>query len=325
MKSAAALVCIVLLFFSMRTDGAVRITVEGTVPLDVNFLSINSEYNRICRALAPNRNPDPSPLKILYYSKAQKNTPQVSLPEWGGGGAVGCDLIVIPTDFKPFLQQSFSQITVHELVHVALCRTYRGLEIPRWFHEGAAMMLSGEISSQENIVISTAIFTSRLMPLASIDSVNGFGRGRADIAYSLSHLAVLYLTDNYGREALSEILKAARPTNNFWAGMYAVLGLTPGEFEQSVVKYITSRYSLVFLITDTYAWWLALALLFIAGYIVTRIRNRKRAEEMELQEQQEQLKLQTPKKPEQGKEKKVDGGEDEDDELEDWEIEEEEP
>jgi len=262
---------------------------EGRLPPEVNCLSIAAEYTRIYRKVAPLQRPDRSPLTIVYYAKTDTAAKKYALPEWGGGGTIGGNLIVIPTDFKPFLQQNFSQITVHELVHATLYRAYPGLPIPRWFHEGLAMMLSGELSFEENTVISKAVFFNRLMPLSSIDSVNNFSRARADLAYSESHIALLFLVDQYGMDIVSDCLIAARKKHDFWLGVYDVVGLTPREFEELSQKYIASKYKLLFVFTDTYAWWVCIVLLFIAGFIVTVRRNRKRLaamEEKELREQQ---------------------------------------
>jgi hypothetical protein len=269
--------------FSLYAD----ITFQGSIPPSINPAAINSEYFRIYRIIAPNQRPDKSPLKIIFFSKSFDAGLKSALPEWGGGGAIGDSLIIIPTDFKPFLEQSFPQITVHELVHIVLARAYPSVKIPRWFHEGAAMLLSGELSYEENATISKAIFFGRLMSLSSIDSVNFFNRGRADIAYSQSHLAVLYLVEQHGITLLSEILRATRKSRDFQSGLSDDLGLSLREFEDIVEKYIESRYKLVFFITDSYLWWLLIVLLFIVGFISTSLRNKKRAAAMEEAEQRE--------------------------------------
>jgi hypothetical protein len=258
-----------------------QIALEGSVPAGIGAPALVSEYYRIYRIVAPEKRPVKWPLRIIYFTKSHSHGTGFALPEWGGGGAIGDSLIIIPVDFKPLLEQSFPQITVHEIVHSVLSRAYPGLQIPRWFHEGAAMLLSGELSWEENATVSKAIFLGRLMPLASIDSVNSFKRGKADLAYSQSHLAALYLVDQYGMEVLPKILRAGRRSGNLYAGILEATGLNHREFEQAVVSYIASKYRLVFIVTDSYLWWGLIALLFIAGYIATKRRNRKRAAAME--------------------------------------------
>ncbi|HMD67237.1 MAG TPA: hypothetical protein VKF42_00060, partial [Chitinivibrionales bacterium] len=132
-----------LLLFLLLTSVATAdvLQFEGIVPPDVDRAAMNGEYYRLYRLVAPGQRPDASPLRIVYYSDKSTVNYGGMLPEWGGGGAIGGNLIVVPTTFKPFLDQSFAQVTRHELVHAVLARAYPGLDIPRWFHEGAAMTL----------------------------------------------------------------------------------------------------------------------------------------------------------------------------------------
>jgi hypothetical protein len=149
------------------------------------------------------------------------------------------------------------------------------------------MLLSGELSFEENATVSKAIFLGRLMPLSSIDSVNSFTKGRADLAYSQSHLAVLFLVEQHGMIVLPELLQAARKSRNFESGMSEALGLDSREFGEMVEKYIALKFKLIFFITDSYLWWVLIALLFIVGFIATTIRNKKRAAAMEEAERRE--------------------------------------
>jgi Peptidase MA superfamily len=270
---------------------------EGPLPPDVDKPAMNAEYFRLYRLLAARQRPDMHPVHIVYLTGKESATREYGLPEWGGGGAIGSDLIVIPTAAKPFLDLGFAQITRHELVHIVLNRAYPSCGIPRWFHEGAAMTLSGELSFEENVIVSKAIFSGRLQPLSSIDSVNAFGRNRADLAYCQSHLSVLFLIDQYGIEVLSQILASARKTGSFWQGVNAVLSITPQEFEQAVRAYITSRYRLVFLIADYPTFWVVIVLLFLAASVVAIVRKRRKLDLMERLEQQDATGGQAPGKP----------------------------
>jgi hypothetical protein len=260
---------------------------SGNIPPEVNTLSIAAEYNRIYGIVAPRQRPDHLPLKIIYFTKGNKPLQADALPEWGGGGSIGGNLVVIPTDSKPFLQRDFYQITVHEMVHSILYRAYPGLKIPRWFNEGTAMVLSGELSFEETSIISKAVFFNRLFLLPEIDSVNEFGKSRAELAYSQSHAAILFLVGQYGMEIIPECLNAARKKHDFYAGINAAIGLDSVELEELIHNHIASKYRIAFLVSDSYFWWVLIAVLFIAGFIVTIKRNRKRAGAMQAREDYE--------------------------------------
>jgi hypothetical protein len=277
---------ILLVFFTAFTRADV-LQFEGIVPPDVDKIAMSAEYHRIYRLVAPGKRPDASPLKIVFYSEKSGAALSGLLPEWGGGGTIGANLIVVPTTFKPFLDQSFSQITRHELVHAVLARSYPRVDIPRWFHEGVAMTLSGEISFEENVVVSKAIFAGSRMELSGVDSVNGFGRNRADLAYARSHLAVQFLIEQYGMETIAEILQAAQRTGSFWQGMRAVLSISPQEFDFLASKDMSSRYRFAFIFADYSALWVGIALLFLVATFAAIVRKRKKLDQMTAEEELE--------------------------------------
>ena len=259
---------------------------EGPVPADVSKGFIESEYTRIYAKIAPFQRPSRAPLHIVFYS-SHNHAERFSLPEWGGGGAIGDSLIIIPVDVKPFLKQNFSQTTVHELVHSIINRAYPGVAVPRWFHEGLAMTLSGEVSYEEQSSISLAILTNRLLPLAAIDSVNGFSRSRADIAYSESHIAILYIIETCGFKAPFTMLTIAYRTHSFNLGLQDVTGLSEEEFEGQLRQNIIKKYRFLFFVADSTLWWVCISLLVIIGFFITMRRNTKRALAIEAEERRE--------------------------------------
>jgi hypothetical protein len=257
---------------------------EGTVPADLDRAFLSREYRRLDSLLGTQVSPDSTPIVAIYY--AERNRPDIAalLPEWGGGGAVGPDTVLVPVD-KPFaVERNLTAVTLHEIVHCVIRRRFSSAPVPRWFHEGCAMTLSGEISFEEQALLAREVFIGRLMPLASVDSVNLFPLTRARLAYSQSHASLLFLIDTYGFEAIPEILQAADQTHDFDSGMQRSLGLSQLEFETLAGQYIHRRYGLVFLFGDLYFVWLLILVLAVGGYIVTKVRNRRRARLMALME-----------------------------------------
>ena len=261
-----------------------NIQLEGFVPQGITAPMASYEYKRIHSALSLDKKRSRAPITITYFTKHGIRPTYYSLPEWGGGGAIGRDQIIVALDAKPFLYADFAQITVHELVHIAINRICTTTVVPRWFHEGVAMALSGDITFQEQVVLSRAILTGSLISLSSIDSVNSFGRYRAQLAYAQSHQAVKFLINMYGIEALQEILHEANKSASFSKGVTETLQLSQHEIESYARAYLARTFRLAFFVADTYLIWVIALILFIAGYIATRIRNRKKLALMEAQE-----------------------------------------
>jgi hypothetical protein len=259
---------------------------QGRVPSSITPDFLTPAYSRILRSISSSDTADTAPITIIYYSRTDQRKLGVRLPEWGGGGAIGRDTVIIPVDKSPAADMEIDRVTLHELVHIALERRYGRLRLPRWLHEGMAMTLSGELSFEEQAALSRAVFAHRLLPLDSIERVNRFDAYGAALAYSQSHLAVLFIVETWGMDALPELLTALRKTGTFDAALMAVFGLTPQEFERLVNNAITERYRFLFLIGDTWLYWLPGAMLVIIGFIAVRVRNKKRQAQMEREERE---------------------------------------
>jgi hypothetical protein len=266
---------------------------EGRVPQGLSTAFLTGNYVRIWRAIAPDTAVDRSCITVIYYSRSDERKLGVRLPEWGGGGAIGRDTIIVPTDRFPLADMDIGRVTVHELVHIALERAYGRVRIPRWFHEGLAMTLSGELSFEEQTALSRAVFSKRLLALDSIERVNRFNVSGAMLAYSESHLAVAFMIDKYSIDGIPELLDSVRALGRFDSALYKVFGFTAQEYDRTVQNYIVDKYQFVFLMGDTYLFWVPGALLVVAGFFAIKIRNRRRKREMEEEEKMAKEKNET--------------------------------
>jgi hypothetical protein len=257
---------------------------QGRVPPEVTPEFLKSNYERIWKAVAPDTAVDTSAIVIIYYSKSDGRKLGVRLPEWGGGGAIGRDTVIVPIDRFPLADMDIGRVTVHELVHIALERAYGRLRLPRWLHEGLAMTLSGELSFEEQVALSRAILTKRLLPLDSIERVNRFDRFGAALAYSQSHLAAAYMIDKYGIDGVSELLGSVRSLGRFDTALEEGFGFGQQEFDRMVQAFIIDHYRFLFFLGDSWLFWTAGALLAVAGFIAVKVRNRKRKKQMEEEE-----------------------------------------
>ncbi len=278
----------VLLLAVVFSVFGVELHIEGYVPprLDMGFLK--KEYERIARQVGVAEDDDLAPLRIIFYRASDRRRTGIRLPEWGGGGAIGKDTIVIPVD-RPsaFYRSDMQRVILHEMVHIALSRAYGSVRLPRWFHEGTAMTLSGDLMFEEQIILSKAILTRSLIPLDSIEYLNLFGLNRARIAYCQCHFAVGFLIDTYGIDLIPELLTEVRKTRRFESACIAVFGLTTDELEKLLHKEMVLRYRFLFLISDYSFFWIGVLALAVAGFVATMIRNKRKSRQMEEEEKLE--------------------------------------
>jgi hypothetical protein len=264
----------------IKTSFPAEIRFIGNVPPSINSHFSKIEYKRIAKLFGLSQAIDTSVVIITFYKKAEAPVLGIKLPEWGGGGALGTDSIFIPLDVEyAFFYQDFQRILTHEMVHLIISRKYGNVNIPRWFHEGMAMALSGEIDSDAPVTLSKAVLSGKLLSLDSIKYVNRFKRDKAHLAYCQSHYAVRFLIKQYGQDLLPELLSEIKSRYSFDSACINVFGLNKREIDSVVNHEIRLEYCFSFLTDDTFFWFLIL-ILAICGFIATFLRKKKLMKEM---------------------------------------------
>ncbi len=264
----------ILLFCTLLASGAeAYVRIQGVPPSGVSEARIRREYKRQWEILAPKSVPlKLDTLTVRYSSRKWLENAPFSLPEWGGGGAVGGHLIVVITDRKPFLEFTPTRTTFHEIAHIVLHRIADDIHIPRWFHEGVAMLVSGDVSGAEQAVLSQAIFGNKLVSLSSIDSVNRFSRFSAQLAYAQSRQAVQFLVDTYGMETLRILMEETLRNDSFEQGLYETVGLSIQELDELVIRRIQERFGPLLWLMDSRMIWAGIVVLAFIAFFAVRIR-----------------------------------------------------
>lgn len=267
------LVCAALTF-------AARVQLAGLVPAGIDPLHLQVSLNRVVAQLAGPGARMPRPITVMFYRQADTPPSASWLPEWGGGGAHGPDSVFVPLDIPFAVERDLAGVIVHEMTHCVVMRVAGRVEVPRWFHEGAAMTYSGELSFEQGLTLARAVLTNAVPSFGDIDSVNLLPRSGAQLAYSQSHAAYAFLVKEYGVEAPRLILARAVTRDDFGAGFVEALGVTAQEFELLARKHIFQRYGMGFIAGDLYLVWLGIFVLAALAFVVVRLRRARRLREM---------------------------------------------
>ena len=199
------------------------------------------------------------------------------LPEWGVGAAVpGRDLILIRETMANKYPGEMSSLLQHELAHIALHHRVQGKYVPRFIDEGFASWFAGEWRFSNITTVAAAQITRSLLHLREIDDVNTFRSGKANLAYSQSYLVVLYLFERFGEIGFLELLDAFAASKNMNEAFRTALDISFWNFEYDYRKFLSERYTLFTILSDTMSFWLLLAVIVIGGYLLVR-RRRKTA------------------------------------------------
>ena len=208
-------------------------------------------------------------------------------PDWGAAVALPeRKSIAIKSPDKFNIGKSLAELLAHEYAHLVVADRRGFYSVPRWFDEGVAMLVSTEWRWSDNLAMGKAAIFGEFIPLRKIQRVNRFNQSQAQVAYAESYLAVSYLINEYGKDALNRFLNEIAKGSSVDDALIAVSGANYSEFEEEFEKHLSTRYNAKTLLIDTMYFWVALAIIVVIGGL---LRYRKRRQYYKKWEQEEQL------------------------------------
>jgi len=206
------------------------------------------------------------------------------LPHWSAAVAMPVSRTIV---LKAGNFERRTQTIQHELSHVLLYGAVG--RVPVWFNEGVAMWVSHEWRLQHTASVLYAVLSGGLIPLSEIDSVLQFPSVKADLAYTESLLAVLYIIRLGGENAIVAMVSELSHGAPFDVALFRVTEKTPYEFEGAWQDYVSGRFSLAALLVSPDSLWGYLVLLFLMASVAVRLRNRAKLRRWEAEERFEEM------------------------------------
>lgn len=226
----------------------------------------------------------------VYLAPSQSVFDQLTqgrLPHWSAAVAMpALKTIVLKHDHVAQRVQTMQ----HEFSHVLLYAAV-GKHVPIWFNEGVAMWASHEWRLQHTASVFYAVLSGGLIPLSEIDSVLRFPSVKADLAYTESLLAVLYIIRLGGENAVVAMMSELSHGAPFDVALFRVTEKTPHEFELAWRDHVSGRFSLTALLVSPDSLWGYLVLLFGVAYVAVKLRNRAKLRKWEAEERFEDMEL----------------------------------
>jgi dephospho-CoA kinase len=203
-----------------------------------------------------------------------------AVPDWG----VGCALPAQRTLVLRKTHGSLRETTFHEVSHLLLRSVTGDRAVPTWFDEGVAMWNASEWGWSQSCEMAAAALWGSLIPLHDVDDVLSFASPKARLAYAESFFAVSHLVGAAGPDAIPRLLAEMDAGRGFEEAFERTLGVTPGAFEARWRKEAQERFGSIALLSGAFDFWLVVTALFLAAYIATKLRNRRRVRQWEAEE-----------------------------------------
>ncbi|MFN0058202.1 MAG: peptidase MA family metallohydrolase [Planctomycetota bacterium] len=167
----------------------------------------------------------------------------------------------------------------HELVH--LCLGEAGAALPRWYHEGLAEYLSGEVLDPEWLNAFGA-WAARgvLLPLDGLESELNTSHHRAGVYYQQCLAFVRFMSERHGDACHARLLESLRVGQTFDAAFERALGMTPRATEAAWHADLKRNFSWVRAILGYVQLFAIVAVCAAIGFIFVRRRRRATRERM---------------------------------------------
>jgi hypothetical protein len=209
------------------------------------------------------------------------------VPPWVSGYAFGEEgvIVLLPARAPSYPDSSLEELLRHEVAHVLVARAAGGRPLPRWFHEGLAMIagLSWGLDDRSQLTL-TLVGDGEVSLERLEEELRGGGPGEVRGAYAIAGAFANDLLRRYGDDTAARILAGVARGLSFEDAFKSATGATLGEAERAFWRRQTLWYRWVPLLTSSVTLWLLITLLAIWAMGKRRARDaalRRKWEEEE--------------------------------------------
>ena len=233
---------------------------------------------------------DPGPPVRVILAPEESTAPGI-VPPWVSGYAVGEQgvIVLLPGRVPSYPDSSLQDLLSHEMAHVLVARAAGGHPLPRWFHEGMAMIAGLTWGLDDRSRLTLALLVDRPVSLADLDQRFAGGQSEVNRAYAIAGSFVRDLFDRYGQDVAARILQGVSRGLAFPDAFRAATGDSLAAAESSFWDRQTFWYRWVPVLTSSVTLWMIVTLL--ALWAIKRRRERDAALRRIWDAEEERLRL----------------------------------
>ncbi len=239
------------------------------------------------------------PIPIRVVLAAEGSAQELGAPRWVAGYARSDSSIVVlfPSRVPVYPYRSLEELLGHEVAHVLIFHASKGRPVPRWFHEGLAMLAEDAWGWEDRSRVALAVLRRGRHDLAGLD--DRFGQpDQVARSYALAGAFVRDLVNRNGRDFPAALLEAVAAGATFDDAFESATGRSLSEAEDSFWRRFTFWYRWLPFLTSSTALWLTIALLALLAARRRRQRVRALTQQWDLEEAWESERLRRFQEPE---------------------------
>src|SRR5882672_4749130 len=198
-------------------------------------------------------------------------------PHWAVGFVPGSsNAVVLRGDLiRAYPFEDLLSLFGHEMTHVLLNSLPEGGgELPRWFHEGVAVMESRRWSFRDAFALGSTLVVGTPTPLDRLATSFPEEEGAARAAYAESFSFINFLEREHGPGAVRRVMIGMTIGEPFPEAFRRAIGIDLAVAEAAWRDKVTWAYRWIPALTSTGVLWLAITFLVFLSRIAKRRRER---------------------------------------------------
>jgi hypothetical protein len=149
-----------------------------------------------------------------------------STPSWVPAFAAGEVIVMLPGRTLSYPHNTLEEVLQHEVAHVLVARAAGHRRVPRWFHEGVALLAERTWSLGERSRFAYELAAGQAVSPAELDRLFQGDNAAVERAYSLSNALLHDLVDAHGPALPGRVLRSMRDGREFDAAFFNATGVT---------------------------------------------------------------------------------------------------
>jgi hypothetical protein len=273
------LLLLLLLAFPLKAAvTAPRLVISGPPSLDRVAARVRAiDPERFLDAMRLVGLTDPGP-PIQVFLGPEGSDLAAGVPPWVSGYAYGAEgvIVLLPARTPSYPDSSMEELLRHEVAHVLVARAAQGRPLPRWFHEGVAMIAGSSWGMDDRSRLTVTMIGGlggKDVSLADVERQFTGGRGSTVNAYAIAGAFVNELLRREGDDAVARILAGVGRGLSFKDAFRDATGATLAAAEQSFWRRQSFWYRWLPILTSSVTLWLLITLLAIWAMGKRRARD----------------------------------------------------
>jgi hypothetical protein len=179
----------------------------------------------------------------------------------------------------------------HEMAHLLLgdAESRHGTRLPRWFQEGIATYVSGEMSLSRLIQLGWAQATGTAPDFRELEYTFPSQPSRAEAAYARSYLFIRYLSHRFGEDAVARVVSQSLKRGGISSGVAAAFDVSLAELLEGFDQYARVKATWIPVITSTATLWGVITLLFLITWFRKKVQGMRTMMRWDIEEEEERL------------------------------------